>query len=104
MPKRDNFMRYEDFSEDGFAEDRESQIVSVPEEKEPKRTGKGKRSLEDMMASAPNPEAQAVYAMERIASLEDQIAKILSLCFDDTLEIILKRRPILKRYAPEEEE
>lgn len=103
MPKtkRDDFMRYESFLDDGFAE-RESEIVSVPQEKT-RQQGKGKRSLEDMMASQPNPEAQAVYAMGRIAAAEDQIAKILTLCDPDALAIILKRRPILKRYAPEED-
>lgn len=100
-PNKNDFMRYESFLDDNFAE-RDSEIVTVPQEK-PKPQGKGKRSLEDMMASMPNPEAQAVYAMERIAAQEDVIAKILTLCDPDALAIILKRRPILKRYAPEED-
>lgn len=88
----------ETFREDTFTEDtRESRIVNISERS---RTGKkGKRSVEDMMASYSDPMMQAVYAMERIAVAEDMIAKVLSLAMPDAVEAILKRRPSLRRYV-----
>lgn len=60
--------------------------------------GRGKRSVADVLLSHPLPESRAVYALQRIASLEDQIGKILDLCDKETLEIIFKRRESLKHY------
>lgn len=109
-PKREEFLRHDtkeeeevyvnfhDVDEEGFLPVRESTVVEVPQVKR----GKGKRSVEDMMASQPNAPAQAAYALERIASLEDQIAKVLSLCSAEALESVLKQRPSMKRYAPGE--
>lgn len=63
--------------------------------------GRGKRSVADVLLSHPLPESRAVYALQRIASLEDQIGKILDLCDKETLEIIFKRRESLKHYVDE---
>jgi hypothetical protein len=106
-PKRDQLLRHETFGdeEDSFVTPGESGIRVVnpglPSET-PLSRGKGKRSVEDMMASMPSPPAQSVYALERVASLEDQIAKVLTLCSKEALEIVLKQRPSLRRYAPQE--
>lgn len=94
------YVNFHDDDEDGNLVPRDSGIIEAPQPA--RKTGKGKRSIEDMMATRPNPEAQSIYAMERIAGLEDQIAKVLSLCSPEAKEIVLKRRPSLKKYAPEE--
>src|SRR5262245_52965391 len=73
-----------------------------PAQQPKQKPGKGKRSTEDMLASMPNEMAQALYAMERIAALEDQIVNILSLCTPKALSYILEQRKSLKRYAPED--
>ena len=98
--KRDEFLRHEtNEDEDGFVTPtRESGVVSVP----PPKRGKGKRSVEDMMASMPNSLAQSIYALERIASIEDQIAKVLSLCSPAARKLVLKQRPSMTKYLPEE--
>ncbi len=62
---------------------------------------KGKRSVEDMMANMPNDHQQSLYALERIASAEDLIAKVLGLCSPKALEYVLEQRPSLKKYAPD---
>lgn len=110
-PKRDAIFRYEekpeevfvnyhDDEEDSFLPRNESAVVEAPQ----KRRGKGKRSLEDMMTSlAGSPPAQSVYALERIAAAEDQIAKILKMCSPEAREIVLRQRPSMQRYAPEED-
>lgn len=100
--KRDEILRHERFidDEEGFTGDK-SGFVHVPAK--PKKEGKGKRSLEDMMGSMPNALSQSIYALERIASAEDQIVKILTLCTPQARELVLKQRPTLARYAPEEE-
>ncbi len=95
------YVNYHDEDEEGFISG-DSSIHEVPQS--PKKTGKGKRSLEDMMASMQNEAAQAAYAMERIAALEDQIAKVLKLCSPEARELILRKRTSLKRYAPDTEE
>lgn len=91
------YVNFHDVDEEGFMPMRDSAVVEVPVKR-----GKGKRSVEDMMASQPNAPAQAAYALERIASLEDQIARVLSLCSAEALESVLKQRPSMKRYAPGE--
>lgn len=98
--KRDELLRYEQTPDDeeGFLPARDTEIVSVAA----KPRGKGKRSVEDMLASLPGAAAQSAYAMERIASAEDQIAKILLLCSPKARELVIEQRPSLKRYAPEE--
>jgi hypothetical protein len=108
--KRDEFLRHEkrdtddevyvnfhDVDEDGIVT-RESGVV----EAEKPRRGRGKRSVEDMMASMPNELAQSTYALERIAAIEDQIVRVLSLCSPEALELVLKQRPSLRRYKPED--
>lgn len=60
--------------------------------------GRGRRGMKDMLLSEPTPEGKAVYAMERIAAMEDQIAKMLDLCPEEVREIIFKRRASLKQY------
>lgn len=112
-PKRDEVLRHEkpaeeevfvnfhDDDEDGFGPLRESKVIEAPQPK-PKRDGRGKRSLEDMMASQPNEIAQSLYALERIAAAEDTIVKVLELCTPEARALVLKQRPSLKKYAPEE--
>lgn len=81
----------------------ESYVALVKREPIKSRSGKkGKRSLEDMIASMPNDVAAAQYGMERIAAAEDVIAKVLELLPKDARELVLTRRPALKKYAPEE--
>lgn len=87
--------------EESFLDERKSEVISNGSGS--KRDGRGKRGLEDMMASMPNDAAQAVYAMERIAALEDGIHKVLTLCLPDALEIVYKQRPSLKKYGPQED-
>lgn len=110
-PKRDEILRHEteseatndeevyvnfhDVDEEGFTPVRESGIVSAPVAV---KRGKGKRSLEDMMASMPNDPAQCTYALERIAAVEDQIVKILSLCTPTARELVFKQRASLRKY------
>lgn len=80
---------------------RESTVVSVPpRDRTPKGVtdGRGKRSVKDVLLSTPTPEGKAIYMMERVASLEDQIAKILELGGNEAREIVFKRRPTLKQY------
>src|SRR5688572_18325162 len=99
MPAKtnDQFMRHETSADEETF--RESRIQVTP-----KAGKKGKRSVEDMMASLSNPPAQALYALERIAKAEDNIVQVLKLAMPETLELIFKQRPSLKRYAPENEE
>jgi len=108
-PKRDEILRH-DKSDEVFVDyhdknpfepepERKSTVVTAPRKK---ITGKGKRTLEDMMLSMPNDLAQSLYALERIASLEDQIVKVLELCSPSARELVLKQRPTLVRYAPDE--
>lgn len=106
-PKRDEILRHEDptMEEEELFLSRESGFVVVnpgATSETTVRRGKGKRSLEDMMASMPNELAQSTYALERIAAIEDQIAKVLQLCSPEARKLVLKQRPTLKRYAPEE--
>lgn len=119
-PKTEEFLRHEktddevfvnfhDDDEDGFTDAPspalvargDSAIVQVPL-KLPR--GKGKRSLEDMMASQPNHLSQSLYALQRIAAAEDQIVKVLELCSPEARELVLKQRPSLRRYADDKEE
>jgi hypothetical protein len=93
------FINFHDDDEEGFTPLRDTAVVPVGK---PKREGKGKRSMEDMIASMPNSVAQSAYVLERIASFEDQIAKALTLCSAEARELVLKQRPSLKRYSPEE--
>lgn len=92
-----------DADEDSFGSSkRESTIVATPKrDRTPKgvNDGRGKRSVADVLLSQPLPESRAVYALQRIASLEDQIGKILDLCDKETREIIFKRRESLKHYV-----
>lgn len=102
---RDTFLRYETKpeEEEGFVKTtaasvrkrRESGVVAT---QEPVKRGRGKRSVEDMMASMGNEVAQSKYALDRIAAIEDQIAKVLSLCTPQSRELVLKQRPSLRRY------
>jgi hypothetical protein len=102
-PRLDEALRHETTTEEedegfgSFETLRESAVVAVPVKR-----GKGKRSVEDMLASQPNSILQSAYALQRIAGLEDQIANILSLCSQEARELVIKQRPTLKRYAPEE--
>lgn len=57
--------------------------------------------MADVLLSTPTPEGKAVYAMERLASLEDQMSKLLELCGPEVREIIFKRRQSLKQYWDE---
>lgn len=126
-PKPDAFMRHEpvevvkrrpitqrnltspaqrrpDDDAESFGTTRESSIVSTPKrDRTPKGVsdGRGRRSVADVLLSTPTPEGKAVYVLQRVASFEDQIAKVLDLCDEETLEIIFKRRPALKNYVDE---
>lgn len=77
---------------------RESTVVRPQRDRTPKgvNDGRGKRSVADVLMSTPTPEGKAVYAMERIASLEDQIAKLLDLAGPEAREIIFKRRAVAR--------
>lgn len=123
-PKPDAFMRHEpvevvkrrpitqrnmvtpgaprpDDDADTFGTTRESSIQSTPKrDRTPKGVtdGRGKRSVADVLLSHPTPEGKAVYALQRIASLEDSISRILDLCDAEVLEIVFKRRASLKHY------
>jgi len=126
-PKPDTFMRHEpvevvkrrpitqrnmtspavrrpDDDADTFGVTRQSSIVETPKrDRTPKgvNDGRGKRSVADVLLSHPTPEGKAVYALQRIASLEDSISKILDLCDEETRSIIFKRRASLKHYTDE---
>ncbi len=96
----------EDFSETFGTVERESTIVEVGRAVRDRTLkgvtdGRGKRSVKEVLMSTPTPEGKAVYAMERLASLEDQIAKLLELCGAEVREIIFKRRASLKQYWDE---
>jgi hypothetical protein len=104
-PTREEALRHESIAEsfddeEGFVT-RESGYVPVTPK--PSGLGKGRRTMEDMMASQPNDIMQSAYALERIAALEDQIARVLQLCTPEALELALKQRPSLRRYAPDGE-
>lgn len=95
-------MRYEpSIDEADFRPQRKSGIVTKAKKVKPRKEGRGKRSVEDMMASMDNDASKAKYALERIQALEDQIAKILEYCGPDALAIVLKARSSLAKYAPE---
>lgn len=96
----EEYVNFHDDTEEGFV-DRESGYVQAP--LPIKLRGKGKRSVEDMMASMTgSPPAQAAYVLERIASAEDAIVKVLELSTPECREIVLKQRPSLRRYWSEE--
>lgn len=97
-PRRDEVLRYENT----FLTDEDRKSGFIPAAPTARREGKGKRSLEDMMASMATDATQASYAMERIASYEDNIAKVLKLCTEGALEIVLRDRPTLRRYVPDD--
>lgn len=61
--------------------------------------GKGKRSVDDMLAECDTPILEAYYAMTRIDSYEHGIRNILDKVSLKAKVIILERRPSLKRYA-----
>lgn len=97
-------IRRPDDEAETFGIPRESTIVVTPKrDRTPKgvNDGRGKRSVADVLLSHPTPEGKAVYALQRIASLEDQISKVLDLCDEETLAIIFKRRESLKHYKDE---
>ena len=123
-PKPDTFMRHEpvevvkrrpitqrnmttpatrrpDDDADTFGVTRESTIVKRDRTPKGVNDGRGKRSVADVLLSHPTPEGKAVYALQRIASLEDSISRILDLCDTEVLEIIFKRRASLKHYKDE---
>lgn len=112
-PRLDEILRHETFlddDDDTFTTDRKSGVVVNPGSQhevviparntKPTKRGSGKRGLEDMMANMASDAAQAIYAMERLASCEDQMVKIFKLCTPVALAIVLKERPSLKRYSP----
>lgn len=83
---------------------RESTVVSVPpRDRTPKGVadGRGKRSVKDVLLSHPTPEGKMIYGLERIASAEDTIVKILELMGPEARELAFKRRPTLKQYWEE---
>lgn len=104
--RRDEYLRHEQAGEEESFLGRESTVISVPtpigKNGKPKIDNRGRRGLEDMMASFPDEITQSVYALERIAAAEDTIEKVLTLCSPEARAIILSKRPILRRYAPEE--
>jgi hypothetical protein len=105
---RDEYLRHEKQTgdEESFL-GKESQVVRLPplgKNGKPKVDNRGRRGLEDMMASFSNDLEMSVYALERIASAEDMIAKVLALCSPEALALILEKRPVLRRYAPDTDE
>jgi len=101
MPKQ----RVDDDAESFGTTTKESAIVAAPvrRDRTPKgvNDGRGKRSVADVLLSHPTPEGKAVYMLQRVASLEDQISKLLDLGDAETLEIVFKRRPSLRNYVDE---
>lgn len=93
-----------DANEETFGGTRDSSIVRRDRAPKGVNDGRGKRSVEDMLLSMSTDAARATYAMERIASAEDQIARILGLCPPGTRDIIFRDRPSLSRYYAEDEE
>lgn len=80
---------------------RESTVAQAPpRDRTPKgvKDGRGKRSVADVLMSHSTPEGKAVYALERVASLEDQIEKLLDLAGPEARAIMFKRRASLKQY------
>lgn len=80
---------------------KDSTIVAAPKrDRTPKgvNDGRGKRSVKDMLDSAPSDAHRATYAMERIAALEDQIVRMLDLCTKGAREIIFTQRKSLRHY------
>ena len=105
----DTILRHESTDEEELFGERESRVISAPPAVKKVRPfkgeGKGKRSVEDMMAGmATNPMAQSLYALERVATYEDRIEETLKLCSKESLELVLKQRPSLRRYAPDGDE
>jgi len=78
----------------------ESAIVVPRRDRTPKgvNDGRGKRSVKEMLDSAPSDAHRATYAMERIAALEDQIVRVLDLCTKGAREIIFTQRKSLRHY------
>ena len=98
-PAREVLLRHESEPDtESFVAERKSAII-VTSNKPKKGDGRGKRSLEDMMSSMATDEQMAVYVLDRIAGLEDQIVKIFSLCTPGAAEMVLKRRESLRKYA-----
>jgi hypothetical protein len=80
---------------------KDSTIVATPKrDRTPKgvNDGRGKRSVKDMIAEAPSHAHRATYVLERVAALEDQIARMLELCPPETREIIFSARKSLRHY------
>jgi len=92
--------RPEDNEETFGSVPRQSAVVSVPRDRTPKGVsdGRGKRSVQEVLLSMPHDAARATYAMERIASLEDQISKILDMCTPGARDIIFAARKSLINY------
>ncbi len=93
------YVNFHDDDEEGFVTPpRETSVVEKPGRQPRPALGKGKRSLEDMMAAQPNEAAQCVYALQRIAALEDQIAKVIKLCTPEAKALMFKQRARLSWY------
>jgi len=86
-----------------MTDDDDDSFLPSPKSTPPGR-GKGKRSVEDMLACCPGPIAQSCYALERIAGYEDGIAKVMSLCCPEAIALMIRQRPSLQRYAPAPED
>lgn len=83
--------------------DRKSVVVTKPRRVGP-GVGKGRRSLEDMLASCSTPSAEASYALQRIAALEDQIELVMKLCSHAARGIIISERASLAHFLPDPED
>lgn len=80
---------------------RKSGVYVAKKPRKKNAQGKGKRSLEDMMASIATDPERASYGLARIAALEDQIANVMKLAGKAACQMIVRERKRLKLYAPE---
>lgn len=79
--------------------EQKAQSISEISQLKPRKYGRGKRSTADMLAECDSPLEEASYAFGRIESYEDGIINLLKLLSKEAREIVLARRPSLKRYV-----
>lgn len=94
-------LRHETTQEEDFGpddtDDRKSGFVEIHA---PKRT-RGRLSLKEMIETKPDGPTLATYILERLASAEDSMERMLELVPDKTLRLVLEERPRFARYAGE---
>lgn len=95
-------VRHETAQEEDFGpdetDDRKSGFVDIRTTQ--KRT-RGRLSLKEMIETKPDGPELATYILERLASAEDSIERMLELVPDKSLRLVLEERPRFARYAGE---